>query len=302
MSTEQGSPGSSSGRSVLGRVDDALVPVLQRGARGVTRGLGWPARLLARFDRWFLGGRPARAVHEHRTLVAFVVVALAFAGTLVHFQRYPELRQQQTSAGPGGSGDADVAAVGPVTGASVDPYLSERRQALAAAPDDAERLAVASFSDFRTAQAVAEDVGDLTVHEVLHQLPEREPRPQRLAVDGDLVGAVEELLAQRVAELEEEEADVASTLETTDDPDFREDFQARLDELQALRNTLVDDPRIVFAVVVEGRVDRLRALAGRDEVRLVDLAPEGTDVGTTTFHGVLPTAGTRFEHGRTVAG
>lgn len=285
-------------RSLLGRLDDAMVPRLQRGARGVRRVVAWPGRVLARFDRRFLGGRPARVGAEHRGLVAFVAVLLAFGGSLVHVQRYPELRQQD-AADAASPAEGDVAAVGPVTGARVEPYLQDRADALADAPTG-RRAAVVSFVEFRTAEAVAEQIEGLVAHEVLYQVPERDPAPERLAVSGDLVASVEDLLAERVEQLEQEEADVASTLETTDDPEFREDFQARLDELRSLRNTLVDDPQVVYAVVVTGPVADLRRVASADAVRLVDLAPVGTDPDETTFHGVLPTADGRFAHGRAV--
>lgn len=298
MSPEPPADGAPHDRSALGRIDDAVVPRLQQAAGGVRRGLGWPARMLGRFDRWFLGGRPARTVDEHRGLVAFVIVLVAFTGTLVHFQRFPELREQ-TSSGTGGAA-TDVAAVGPVMGASVDRYLSDRRDALEGAPADQRRVAVVSLTEFRTASEVDEQLDGLTVHEVLYRLPASEAVPERLPVSGDLVDAVDARVAERIAEVEQEEEDVTSTLETTDDPEFQEDFEARLDELAALRNTLRTDPRIVFGVVVEGEVEALRGLAGSPEVRLVDLAPEGTDVDTTTFHGVLPTSTDRFEQGRAV--
>lgn len=298
MSPEDPADGARRDRSAFERIDDAIVPRLQQAAGGVRRGLGWPSRVLHRFDRWFLGGRPARTVDDHRGLVAFVVVLLAFTGTLVHFQRFPELRDPA----PTGVGDSatDVAAVGPVVGASVDRYLSERRDALASAPADARRVAVVSFAEFRTVTEAAEQLGGLTVHEVLYRMPRGEVAPERVPVRGDLVEAVESLVAERIAEIQQEEADVASTLETTDDQEFQADFRARLDELAALRNTLQTDPAIVYAVVVEGRVEALRGLAGSPDVRLVDLAPAGTEIDTTAFHGLLPTATDRFRRGRTV--
>lgn len=308
MPSDDPSPGSAPKRSVLARVDDAVVPRLQRGLRTTGHGLAWPKRALHRLDRRFLGGRPARAAHEHRGLVALVIVVVAFGAGLANFQRYPELREQEraeqagTDTGQSTSAGDAAQAVGPVSGAEVEPYLQARRQALAQAPEDGGRVAVVSFTDFRTAEEVAGDLEGLQVHEAGYRLPEREPRPEYLPVDDDLVAAVDTMITERVEELEQEEADVASTLETTDDEDFREDFEARLDELRAQRNTLSSDPAILFSVVVEGPTERLRALAAREPVRLVDLAPEDTDPATTTFHGVLPTATDRFDHGRTVAG
>lgn len=305
MPSDDPTPGSAPKRSVFARIDDAAVPRLQRGLRATGHALAWPKRALRRLDHRFLGGRPARAAYEHRGLVALVIVAVAFGAGLANFQRYPELREQERagsgtgqSPAPGGATDA----VGPVSGAEVEPYLQGRREALADVPEGEDRVAVVSFTDLRTLEEVAGELDGLRVHEAGYRLPERDPRPEYLPVDGDLVAAVETMIAERVEEIEQEEADVASTLETTDDPDFVEDFEARLDDLRAQRNTLSSDPALLFSVVVEGTTGRLRELADREPVRLVDLAPEDTDPATTTFHGVLPTAEERFEHGRSVDG
>ena len=300
--------------SRLRRLDDVLVPRLQRLARPVGRALGLPGRLLRGLDRRVAGGRPARAVQEHRGLVAFVVVVIAFGAAAVNFQRYPELREQARRATenqgapaapgdevPGGGNDTtSTGTVGPVLSGDVEPYLASRREALAAAADDAERVAVVSFGAFIEPAEAAELVDGLTVQLVQYRLPERTPRPAEVEVAGG--GVVEGVAAEidrLVASLEEEEAEVASTLESgVEDPAFRADYEARLDELVALRNTLRSDPAIVFAVVVEGPVERLRELAAEDEVRLVDLAPPDASLEDTTFYGVLPTDQDRFTFGR----
>jgi hypothetical protein len=305
-------PASTSRPSRLRRIDDSLVPGLQRLARNLGRVVGAPARGLRAFDRWFLGGRPARAVTEHRGLAAFLVVALAFGAVAVHAQRYPELRQQArqqvVDPGPGdeaGSGGADgeatASGVGPLVSARVDPYLASRRDALAAAPGDETRVAVVSFGDFLEPSEAADVVDGLEVQRVLYQLPERTPRPAALPVEDGLVAAVDAEIDRLVAEIRVEEDEVASTLESgVEDDAFRSDYEARADELKALRNALQASPAIVFAVVVAGPVEALREVADRDVVRLVDLAPPGVDVDATTFHGVLPTDDDRFTVGRGV--
>ena len=102
--------------SRLRRLDDALVPALQRTATA-------PGRLFRGLDRWFLGGRPARAVTEHRGVAAFLVVGLMFGAVAVHAQRYPELqRAAREAAGPttpwgdaGAGGDAAAASTAKAT-------------------------------------------------------------------------------------------------------------------------------------------------------------------------------------------
>lgn len=295
------------------RLDDALVPRLQRGARPVGSVLGAPGRLLRRLDDGFAGGRPARAVRRHRGLVTFLVVALAFAATAVHFQRYPVLQERARQAAenqgvaggggegvPGGGDDTAAAgAIGPLVGAQVEPYLTSRGEVLDAADADEERVAVVSFASFLEPDEVAELLDAVDVHLVQYRLPERTPRPAELEVGDDAATALQARIDELVTELRAEEDEVASTLESgVEDEDFRADYEARLDELRGLRNTLSSDPGIAFAAVATGPVEALRSLTDDDRVRVVDLAPPTTEVDTTTFYGVLPTDRDRFTFGR----
>lgn len=298
--------------SRLRRLDDAFVPRLQRGARPVGSLFGLPGRLLRRLDDGFAGGRPARAARRHRGIVAFLVVAVAFAATTVHFQRYPVLQERARQAAaedrgaPAGDGDgvpggddAPVGEVGPLVGAQVDPYLTSRDEALAAVDADDRRVAVLSFATFLDPAEVDGLLDGLEVHRVQYRLPERTPRPAEVEVDGEVAGALQSRVDELVSELRDEEDEVASTLESgVEDEDFRADYEARLDELRGLRNTLTSDPAIAFAVVVTGPVEVLRSLTDDERVRLVDLAPPDTAVDTTTFYGVLPTDRDRFTFGR----
>lgn len=294
---------------MLHGIDDALVPALQRGARAVGRGLGLPVRALRWLDDRVAGGRPARAVHQHRSLVALLIVAVGFGSALVHFDRYPDLRARAQQAAASSEDDdrtegAPVAgasaAFGPLVGARVEPYLEARGSALDAAPADDVRVAVVSFDEFVTAATAARAVASLDAIAVQYRLPERTPRPDRIEVDEALEATMDDLIEDMLADLRQEQRDTESTIATTEDEGFRTDYEARLDELVALRNTLVDDPRIVFAVVVRGPVRDLRAVAAIEGVRLVDLV--SADVAEATAaraHGILPTDRDRFTHGRT---
>lgn len=310
-------------RSALRRIDDSFVPRLRRAARPVASGLALPARGLRELDDRLAGGRPAGAVRAHRGMAAFLTVVLAFGAVAVHAQRYPQLQEQarQAAAGadapttgdggqplgdaivPGGSNDDTASgAVGPLVGARVAPYLDERRAMLAAA-EEHDRTAVVSFTTFLEPDEVVEVVevaGATDVHLVQYRLPERTPRPAELEVtDGDLVGAVDGRIGQVVADLQVEEEEVASTLDSgVEDEAFRADYETRLDELKGLRNTLTSDPAIVFAVVVTAPVAALRDMADDANVRLVDLAPPDTEASATTFFGVLPSDQDRFGFGR----
>jgi hypothetical protein len=303
-------------RSRLQRLDDALVPRLQRILRPVGAVLALPARGLRRLDERVASGRLARGVTEHRAMTAFMIVAVAFGATAVHAQRYPELRQaaqqaeqQQVLPGDGTESDDDVVAppvagvVGPVRAARVAPYLADRRAALAALPDGGTALAVVSFAEFAgPAEVLGWLPDDVTVVAAQYRLPERDPIPNEVPVsDGDLAGSIESAVGALVTELRDEEEQVASTLESgVSDEDFRRDYEARLDELRAVRNVLSADPRILFAVVVEGPVRSLKSLAAHDAVRLVDPAPPEVEIASTEFYGVLPTDEERFSFGRPI--
>ena len=179
-------------------------------------------------------------------------------------------------------------------------YLLARRQALADAPADQDRVAVVSFATFLEPAEAAALLDGLEVALVQYRLPERTPRPAEIEVGGAGVApALADEIDGVVATLRQEEDEVASTLESgVEDESFRADYEARLDELVALRNTLRSDPAIVFAAVVRGRAGALQELAGRDAVRLVDLAPPEVPVADTTFYGVLPSDQSQFSFGR----
>ncbi len=299
-------PTKSPGGGALQRLDAILVPRLQRGARATGRALGSPARALAWVDRHVAGGRLARAVVDRRALVAFLVVAMAFVGAATNFQRYPELRSREAQQGDGGppapaaTGDeaGGPVAIGPRTDARVGDYARQRREALEEAPTGEPRVAVVSFDAFVTGAEADEALGGLEAHRLQYQLPERDPQPTTVDVEGSVDATVSALVDELVEELRTEEEDVRSTLETVDDEEFRADYEVRLEELVALRNILQQRPAIVFAVVVEAPTEDLREVADHPGVRLVDLGPREADPATTPAFGLLPSDRDRATFGR----
>lgn len=290
----------------LARIDAAFVPRLQRLARPLRRVTGAPVALLTALDDRVAGGRPARSAIRNRSLVAFVTVLVLFGAGLVQFERYPELRAQESQvertpvADVTEPMDPDGGTMfGPIIGASVDPYLDARQQELDAVEGHEVRFAVISFDDFVTPERAEELAGGRELMRVQYQLPEREPRPEETLLTGDLADELGQFLADLVETLREEEQQTASMIDTTEDPDFRADFEARVDELRGLRNTLTQDPRIVFALVVRGTGEDLRSVGQADGVRLVDLVPLDADIDVLRLHGILPTDRDRFTHGRT---
>lgn len=288
----------------LARLDRRVVPALQRGSRRVARGLSWPLRALARLEDRAAPRLVRLGVRSWRA-VALVAALIATLGSAVHLQRYPDVREarRQAAEQPGeprsvsGGEPADAGAgtsdpVGPAVGEGAAEYVASRRGALAALPADEERLAVVSFSDYRTAEEVAESLPrDVVVHLVQYRLPTEGARPLQIEVTGDeLTEAVGRAVDDAAEDILAEIAELRTLLEsdTIDDPEAEADFERRLSELQAVRNLLDATPTVVFAVVVEGPVSALTELAERDDVRLVDPAPEGADTTASAFYGLLP--------------
>jgi hypothetical protein len=304
--SEDQSTASPSDDTALARIDAAFVPRLQRLASPLRRVAGAPVALLTALDDRVAGGRPARSAIRNRSLVAFVTVLVLFGAGLVQFERYPELRAQESQVEPTPVADAtepmdagDGTMFGPVIGARVDPYLEARQRELDAADADEVRFALISFDNFVTPERAEELAVGVDLLRVQYQLPEREPRPEETLLTGDLADELGLFLADLIDTLREEEQQTASMIETTEDPDFRADFEARVDELRGLRNTLQQDPRIVFALVVRGTVADLRQVGQDADVRLVDLVPRDADIDALRLHGILPTDHDRFTYGRT---
>jgi hypothetical protein len=289
----------------LARLDRRVVPALQRGSRRLVRGLSWPLRAVARLeDR--AAPRLVRLGMRSWRGVALAAALIATLGSAVHLQRYPDVRDARRQAAAGQPGeprsvsggepaDAGTGAsdpVGPAVGEDAEEYVASRREALEALRGADERLAVVSFSDYRTAEDVAALLpAELVVHLVQYRLPTEGARPLQAEVTGDeltdVVGrAVDDAVEDILAEIDELRTLLES--DTIDDPDAEADFERRLSELQAVRNLLDATPAVVFAVVIEGPVSALTELARRDDVRLVDPAPEGADATASAFYGLLP--------------
>lgn len=262
-------------------------------------------------ERWFDGlvARTARSWN----VALLVAVAIATAASAVHMDRYPELQRvrqeaaQQdlrrpgdattTGALAGGAGD-----VGPAVGVDLQRYVADRRDALAALDEDERRLAVVSFDGYLTGeQAEALLPGSVQVRLVQYRVPVDGAQPlESEVVGGELAASVERALAAELPAIAAEEAELRTLLDsgTLQDEEMVADHEARLSELQALRNLLASGAPVVFAVVVEGPVGALRELAAGEGIRLVDVAPSGAELDGSAFFGVRPEDDRRASYGR----
>lgn len=299
------SPGPDGLPASLARLDQRLVPRMQRGARRVARGLGAPLRLVARTEERFFPRVVRRVVPAWRVpaLLAAVIVVLASA---VHLQRFPELRDAQREAASGVGDpsaaqptgdevdpmDLSASSVGPRQGEEIAPYVAERQPVLADLEAEEDVAAVVSFAEYVTAEeAVSALPDDVRVVRAQYRIPAEGERPREVTADGDDPAAeVDAAIQEALGPIEDEITEVQALLDSdsVEDPSFLADLERRLSELASVRNLLQAAPEVVFALVVEGPVDGLQALAERDDVRLVDPALPGVSSDEVAFYGLLP--------------
>lgn len=291
----------------LYRLDERVVPRLQRGARATARGLGAPFRAAARWEGRLGDGAVLGALWRHRQLLLLAAAVVVFAGSYVHFQRYPQLYGSTTDGDPvaaptatGGTEtarpDGEVTTVAPPRQGELASYLRERRQALAAADGDEERIAVVSLGDYLTGEEAAAVLEGVEVLELRLRVPAEEQDPFAAEVGDEAIPDVVAAAVRDVRdEVASEEEQIRELLEsgTVDDPEYEEFYRAELDRLAAIRSLIDSGAATVYGAVVRGTVADLRAVAARDGVRLVDPAPGGVDPDASVFEAILPERGDR---------
>ncbi|MDX1509932.1 MAG: hypothetical protein R3249_01175 [Nitriliruptorales bacterium] len=286
----------------LRAIDVLVVPPLQRSA---VRSVAWLSRMSQRLvaaEDGIADGRPVALATQHSRVVALLIGVLLLLGTGIHMDRYPELidngdgLQELTEAGDVPVGDTPLAGgvtaqVGPTLGDDVATYITDRTQVLAGLPSDAVRVAVISFDELVDGATVDMLLGEVDAVSIQFINPQSASRPLSSDVEGSVASTIERAVGAVRIMAREERDNVQALLDdgNVTDPDFIADYRRRVDEMNALLEVLDEAPAIVFAVVVEGRVDALRALALQPAVRLVDVAPAETTVEESAFWGLLPT-------------
>ena len=147
---------------------------------------------------------------------------------------------------------------GPNPGQQVDEYLADRRGALADA--DGTHSAVVSFASYLDDDEAADLV--------------------RTGVEVWLVAGmggtpeqtedVDAWRSERAATARTEADELDSLIPTAEDPEFVRQYQRDRDRLRRMADRLDAGDAVVFAVVVRASADALRAVSGRQGIRLVD--------------------------------
>lgn len=159
----------------------------------------------------------------------------------------------------GDESDPGQEAGGATPGESVDAYVAGRRAALEGA--DGTHSAVVSFTAYLDEGEAVRLVG-VDVERWLVAGP---------GGTAESTDDVEAWRRQRAAEARREAQELNSLVPTAEDPEFVRQYERDRDRALLLAEALDAGEPVVFAVLVRASSDRLRVIAGRGDVRLVDV-------------------------------
>jgi hypothetical protein len=224
-----------------------------------------------------------------RVLAALVALVLA-AGVAAAAERVGEDGGGRDEAAEdvvvgGGSGPSSLSprgAIGPLPGTAVPRYVRSRVEPLQSLPDGTRRAAVVSFSGYRSADAARELVRGAQVASLLVALPGG--RPSEVAPSEDLAA----LVARQRADATAEKKALEQLLPTVKDDDFKRQYEADIERLTALLAAPATGRDLVFGAVVVGSGERLRIIAHRPGVRLVDVGAGATAPKAGEAAGLRP--------------
>lgn len=179
---------------------------------------------------------------------------------------------------PAVEGEPVFSGAGPLPGADVPTYVTARTDALPRA--EGRVTAVVSFREYSVEREARASLAGVDVLGLLVAAPGGVPVV--------VTGGLDRWAARERAEAEAELTNLATMLETTEDPDFRAEFEADLARLTGLLEHL--DPRapIVFGAVVRVHATELRVLADGADVRLVDVVSREAPDDLVVLAGLRP--------------
>lgn len=170
--------------------------------------------------------------------------------------------------------------IGPLAGTAVAAYVRQRTSALPGVTGT--RAAVVSFSSYLTPTEANDALVGVEVVHLLVAVPGGRPLE---AASGE---KLDELVRRQRSEAEEERKALVELLPTVGDPDFKAQYEADIARLTALLAAPAKVSDVVFGAVVIGPADRLRVIATRPGVRLVDAGPDAKQPTPGTVTGLRP--------------
>ena len=205
-------------------------------------------------------------------LVGAVIAVVLAAGIAITVTR--EERSATPTGGVGAAGE-QANAIGPLDRADLAAYIAERSAVLDGLAGN--RAAVVSFTRYLR----EDEVRALVEAEVLLVAgPGGDP--------STLSGSLETWAEQQRKQANEEVANLEALLETTDQADFADTYREDIDRYRHLAGALDPKGALVYAAVVIASADELRALAGSDPVRLVDVGPSEQPPPEGAVRGLRP--------------
>lgn len=225
-----------------------------------------------------------RIKREHLIWAAagLVIVVLGVGLAALLAQRNTDNKQAAQLLGQQTSGGA-VVSIGPLDGSDVVQYSQDRQAALAKATG--ERAAVVSLGTYVTQADARALVGQLHVLGLLACAPGGTPS----FVSGDMNAWAQQ---QKASAAQDKDQNQQLLNNGVDDPDFRAFYQSEVARLNKLLAGINPNGAVVFGVVVTGPATDLQALAKKNGVRLVDVAPSAKVNDQTTYSGIRPEQGT----------
>jgi hypothetical protein len=211
-------------------------------------------------------------------LVLFLLAASVAAMAAHHNRGRPASDQTVASGGISPSADDIGASTGPLPGTDLTTYVTTRTGVLPKAKGD--WAAVVSFAGYLSDGDARARLRGVDVQALLVAPPGGAPE----VVSGDLTAWAQKAKTDAA----EERANLQSMASTTDDADFKAQFQADIARLDKVLAALNPNGQVVFGAVVEGSAGDLRALAGTAGVRLVDLVGRRPPTPLALLRGVRP--------------
>ncbi|MEY2590204.1 MAG: hypothetical protein QOJ67_2188 [Acidimicrobiaceae bacterium] len=188
------------------------------------------------------------------------------------------------TVGGHGTPGASAGSIGPPAGADIAGYRTTRQAMLAPVGDADRRVAVVSFTRYRT-EAEAASVLPTTGASV-------DVLARLVAVPGAMpemvIGSLTDWAADETARVAEERSRIAELAPTVSDPEFSTFYASELVRLGAVAAAIDPGGPIVYGYVVVGKGADLRALAARAAVRLVDVGGSDRFDAKDTFRAPLP--------------
>jgi hypothetical protein len=208
--------------------------------------------------------------------VGAVIAFILAAGVAVALTRADSAGSSDPSAV---SSDAVAGTgTGPVAGTDVATYAADRARALAGA--SGRWAAVVSLRSYVTEDQASRTFGPLSPSALLAAAPGGDPAVVR--------GPVTAWMAQARTDAVEERKQLLSMAASTDDPSFRDQFNADADRLSRLLDQLDPAKPVVFGFVVTASAAELRSLASQPDVRLVDVVGRSLPDRLDDLHGLRP--------------